>query len=177
MSTEYLCLIAIKIVHRSQVVGNIRNNSQECSFIKGLEGYHTVSELILLMLDVILTWRSLLELFIRYLCSVCRMLFAFLKDSCLLFFVFFFGTKSTTKRLCMKCPETSIFQDLLNIKRNLNILLKIMIRNKGSWIVLLSICFDKISTPVNLPNHSILMLSESKIGYLKLYRTVQFKLP
>ena len=165
MSTEYLYLIAVKIVHRSQVVGNIRNNSQECSFIKGLEGYHTVSDMISLMLDVILTWRSLLELFIRYLCSVCRVLFAFLRRFMSSFlFCFFFGAKSSTKRLCIKCPETSIFPDLLNSKRNLNILLKIMIRNKGSWIVLLSICFDKISTPVTLLNLNILMPSESKIG-------------
>ena len=111
LSTEiYLYLIAVKIVHRGQVVGNIRNNNPKSSFIKGFEGYHTVSEMISLMLDAILPWRRLLEL-----CSVFRVFFAFWDDSCLLFCVLFLYQVNYVKTTCkMSC--NGFFQDLLNSK-------------------------------------------------------------
>ena len=119
-----------------------------------------------MMLGVISQWRSLLELFIRYLFSVCRVLFAFLRRFMSSFFVFFQYQINYKKTMYIKCPESSIFQDLLNSDRNLNIFLKIMICKQGSWTVLLSIFLDKISTPVTLPNHNVLMPSERKIRYL-----------
>ena len=121
-STEiYLYLIAVKIVHRSQVVGNIRNNSPKCSFIKGLEGYHTVSEMISLMLDAILPWRSLLELSLFSLSSAFCLLRRLRSSRCIF---------SVSNQLCEDYVQNVLhrnFFDLLNSKRNLIIFLKIFI--------------------------------------------------